>query len=130
MAQQLFQANEAVDAEFTEEGEIELDTSDIRFRRIGLTLLGITFGLFGGWATFAPLEGAALAPGVVMVKNYRKTVQHLEGGIVEEIRVRDGDLVNKDDVLVVLDDTQARAQHEILLGQFIFYKVPRGTSAV
>ena len=122
MAQQLFEADEAVDAEFTDDDAIVLDTSDTRFRRIGLTLLGITFGLFGGWATFAPLEGAALAPGVVMVKNYRKTVQHFEGGIVEQIRVRDGDLVQKGEVLVVLDDTQARAQHEILLGQFISYK--------
>ena len=123
MAQELIEAEPAEFVELDDHKEnIELDTSDTRYRRIGLIILGITFGLFGGWATFAPLEGAALAPGVVVVKNYRKTVQHLEGGLIEEIRVRDGDVVSKDQVLVVLDDTQARAQHEILLGQYISLK--------
>ncbi len=105
-----------------QKNQIELKTTDAGFKVIGLIILAITFGLFGGWAAFAPLDSAALAPGVVTVKNYRKTVQHLEGGIVKEILVRDGDVVTKDEVLIVLDDTQARAQLEILRSQFISLK--------
>ncbi|MFL6607896.1 MAG: HlyD family type I secretion periplasmic adaptor subunit, partial [Pseudomonas sp.] len=48
---------------------------DKPIRRIGYLMLLVTFGLFGGWATLAPLDSAALAPGVVTVKSYRKTVQ-------------------------------------------------------
>lgn len=79
----------------------------------------VTFGLFGGWAVFAPLESAALAPGVVTVKSYRKTVQHLEGGIVRELRVHDGDRVTAGDVLLVLDNTQARSETEMMRSQLI-----------
>ncbi|MFZ1427381.1 MAG: HlyD family type I secretion periplasmic adaptor subunit, partial [Geminicoccaceae bacterium] len=68
------------------------------------------FGGFGSWAAFVPLSGAAIAPAVVAPDGYRKTIQHLEGGIVAEIRVREGATVEAGDVLVVLDDTRARAE--------------------
>ena len=92
---------------------------DKPIRRIGYLMLLVTFGLFGGWATLAPLDSAALAPGVVTVKSYRKTVQHLEGGIVRELRVHDGDLVKAGDVLLVLDNTQARSEMEAMRSQLI-----------
>lgn len=101
------------------EGQFELEVSDRKPRLIGLFILFVTFGLFGTWAVVAPLDSAALAPGVVTVKTYRKTIQHLEGGIVEDIRVRDGDQVETGDVLLVLDDTQARAELGIVRGQMI-----------
>lgn len=93
------------------------NTDDTPIRMIGFTILLLVFGGFGSWAALAPLDSAALAPGVVTVKNYRKTVQHLEGGIVKDIRVRDGAEVKAGDLLLVLDDTQARAELEILRGQ-------------
>lgn len=96
-----------------------LPIDDQPVRRVGLIILLLSFGLFGGWATLAPLNSAALAPGVVTVKSYRKTVQHLEGGIVRELRVRDGDQVNAGDVLLVLDNTQARAETEMMRSQLI-----------
>jgi HlyD family secretion protein len=71
----------------------------------------VFFGGFGSWAALAPLSGAAVAPAIVAPEGYRKTVQHLEGGIVGGIRVRDGSLVEAGDVLVTLDDTRARAEH-------------------
>ncbi|AUO49775.1 HlyD family type I secretion periplasmic adaptor subunit [Pseudomonas ogarae] len=92
---------------------------DTPVRRIGYLMLLITFGLFGGWAALAPLDSSALAPGVVTVKSYRKTVQHLEGGIVRELRVHDGDLVKTGDVLLVLDSTQARSDMEMTRSQLI-----------
>ena len=92
---------------------------DRPIRRLGLLFVVIAFGVFGGWAALAPLDSAALAPGTIMVEGYRKTVQHLEGGIVKAIQVHDGDLVAKDQVLITLDDTQPRAQLEVLRGQYI-----------
>ena len=50
---------------------LPLVIDDLPIRRIGYAVLFVTFGLFGSWATFAPLNSAALAPGVVTVKSYR-----------------------------------------------------------
>ncbi|OUS01270.1 hemolysin secretion protein D [Gammaproteobacteria bacterium 54_18_T64] len=96
-----------------------LDIDDARIRSIGLVILLITFVVFGLWAVLAPLGGAALAPGVVVVKSHRKTVQHLEGGIVERLLVREGDTVSRGDVLLELDDTQSGAEMGIVNGQYI-----------
>jgi len=96
-----------------------LPTSDKRARTIGGIIVFVTFGLFGTWATFAPLDSAALAPGVVTVQSYRKTVQHLEGGIVKELHARDGEVVAAGDPLITLDDTQVRAEYGITRSQLI-----------
>ncbi|MEJ5864768.1 HlyD family type I secretion periplasmic adaptor subunit [Pseudomonas farsensis] len=102
-----------------DDADAPLPVDDRPTRRIGYLIVLVTFGLFGGWAALAPLESAALAPGVVTVKSYRKTVQHLEGGIVRELRVHDGDQVKAGDVLLVLDNTQARAEAEMIRSQLI-----------
>ncbi|CAL1240819.1 HlyD family type I secretion periplasmic adaptor subunit [Candidatus Methylocalor cossyra] len=91
---------------------------DRPLKRLGLVIVLTVFGGLGGWAALAPLGSASLAPGIVTVESYRKTVQHLEGGIVKQILARDGDRVEKDQTLVILDDTQARAQLEVLRGQY------------
>lgn len=100
----------------------DLPVSDRKIRRLGLAIVGVTFGLFGTWAAFAPLDGAVYAPGVVTVQTYRKTVQHLEGGIVKEVLVHDGDIVKRDDPLVVLDDAQLRFEYEMTRSQLIAAK--------
>lgn len=92
---------------------------DSRLRQAGMVLIVVIFGGLGGWAALAPLSSAAMAPGFVTVENYRKTIQHLEGGIVDQILVKDGDWVEKDQVLVILNDTQFRAQLEVLWGQLL-----------
>lgn len=96
-----------------------LPISDRRSRLIGFIIVFVTFGIFGTWATFAPLESAALAPGVVTVQSYRKTVQHLEGGIVKELLAHDGDMVAAGDPLIVLDDTQLRAEYGMTRSQLV-----------
>lgn len=93
--------------------------SDHRIRRFGYAVILIMFGFFGGWALLAPLDSAALAPGVVTVQTYRKTVQHLEGGIVKELLARDGDQVQTGQPLIILDDTQLRAEYDIVRSQLI-----------
>ena len=95
------------------------DLSDDRaIRRQGLVLVLVVFGGFGAWASLAPLTSAALAPGVITVEHYRKTVQHLEGGIIRTLDVHDGDSVQHGQVIATIDDTQSRAQLEVLRGQF------------
>jgi HlyD family secretion protein len=71
----------------------------------------------GIWSSLAPLESAAIASGVVESESSRKTIQHLEGGIVREILVSDGDAVRTGQVLIWLDDTKARAEVQSLQGQ-------------
>lgn len=101
------------------EGKFSLDVSDKKPKIIGFIILFITFGIFGTWAVTAPLDSAAIAPGVVTVKTHRKTVQHLEGGIVSQILVRDGDKVFEGDPILVLDPTQFLAELEITRGQLM-----------
>ena len=84
---------------------------------IGLAVVAAFFAGFGGWAAVATLESAAIAPDVVSVASNRKTVQHLEGGIVGEILVRDGDQVSAGQVLIRLDETQPRATLDLLRGR-------------
>ena len=81
---------------------------------IGFGVIAIFFVGFGAWAALAPLESAAIALGSVSVESQRKTVQHLEGGIVSEILVRDGDRVEQGQVILRLDETQPDATVELL----------------
>lgn len=83
----------------------------------GLMVIVIAIGGFGTWAAIAPMASAVIAPGVVNVDSKRKTVQHLEGGIVKELLVRDGDTVQADDVLIRLDETRPRATLGIIQGR-------------
>lgn len=84
---------------------------------IGLVVIMLFFGVLGLWSALAPLKSAAIAQGVLAVDSQRKTIQHLEGGIVQEIRVREGQQVSAGDVLVELDETQALARLELLNGR-------------
>jgi HlyD family secretion protein len=88
----------------------------------GLVLSGLAFaGVFvfgaGAWSVLAPLESAAMAPGVVESESNRKTIQHLEGGIIGSILVKDGDHVVAGQPLIRLDDTKPRTQLGALEGQ-------------
>jgi len=83
----------------------------------GLAVIAVFFFGFGTWAALAPLESAAIAPGIVVVDSNRKTIQHLEGGIVRDILITEGARVSAGDPLVVLDDTQPRASMGVQKGQ-------------
>lgn len=85
----------------------------------GWLIIALFFGGLGGWASLAPLSGAVVANGVVKVDGNRKSVQHLDGGIVKELRVREGDHVEAGDILIVLDDSQTRAEYDVLSEQYV-----------
>src|SRR6476660_8975220 len=93
---------------------------------VGWLIIAIFFGGIGSWAVTAPLNGAVVGNAVVKVEGNRKSVQHLDGGIVKELRIKEGDKVNAGDVLVVLDETQAQAEYDVLSQQ---YMVLRATEA-
>ncbi len=83
----------------------------------GTALIGIFLIGFGTWSAFAPLESAAMASGTVVAESSRKTIQHLEGGIIGAILVHDGDAVRTGQTLIRLDDTKARTTLAALTGQ-------------
>jgi HlyD family type I secretion membrane fusion protein len=80
----------------------------------GYTAIALVFVVFGAWAVTAPLASAVSASGMVSVESNRKTVQHLEGGIVSEIVATEGDVVNPGDVILKLDPTQALGNYHFL----------------
>ena len=90
-------------------------------RSIGVHLFGVSaiiavlvFGI-GGWATFTPIHGAVMASGQLVVESDVKKVQHPTGGVVGAIRVREGSRVAAGDILITLDETQIRANLDIVL---------------
>ena len=80
----------------------------------GMAVIGVLVIGFGGWAGTTTLSGALIAPGSIVVDSNVKKVQHPTGGIVGEVRVRDGDSVKLGDVVVKLDDTVTRANLAIV----------------
>ncbi|MBV9533198.1 MAG: HlyD family type I secretion periplasmic adaptor subunit [Bradyrhizobium sp.] len=84
---------------------------------IGHALIAFTFFILGGWSAIAKLDSAVTAPGVVAEGSGRKSVQHLEGGIIKEIFVREGERVTAGQVLFRLDPTQAQSSFELLKNQ-------------
>lgn len=85
----------------------------------GVVIVLVFFVGLGGWAAVAPLSSAVIASAVIKVEGNRKAVQHLEGGIVREIRVKEGATVGAGEVLIILDDTQARSAMDLYSRQHI-----------
>ncbi len=80
----------------------------------GLFIIVTTFGGGGLWATYTSISGAIIAQGIIGVESKVKTVQHLDGGIVRKIDVRDGDKVEAGDLLLTLDGTSLRVNLNIV----------------
>lgn len=95
-----------------------MPSSDHRaYAHLGLAAIGIVFAFFGGFGAKAPLDSAAIAPGQVATESSTKPIQHLEGGIVREILVKESDAVKEGQVLFRLEPTQARANSDIVRKQ-------------
>lgn len=92
------------------------ETADItnsgRAARVGLWTLAIGLGGFLVWASLAPLDEGVPTQGMVSIDTKRRTVQHLQGGMVQEVLVREGEQVKAGQLLVRLDDSTVRANYE------------------
>lgn len=86
---------------------------------IGSAIVGVFIVGLGTWAAFAPLSGAVLAQGVVKVEDSRKVVKNRDGGIVSQVMVRDGQHVEAGDILMRMDDVQARSAYEVYDNQYM-----------
>ena len=96
------------------ESDTQLFGASLRWAVYGAAVVFTILILF---AAFVPLAGGAIASGVVSPEGSRRTVQHLEGGIIVQLNVRDGDIVSSGSTLVVLDETQSLAEYNIALNR-------------
>lgn len=85
----------------------------------GATSLMLFLGLFLAWGFLFRLDSAALATGKIITDSYTKKIQHLEGGIIHKIHIKDGAEVKKGDLLIELDSTQSESQVGILQSRYI-----------
>lgn len=98
--------------------DVQLNPKSDRFvRRMTLTCF-VGLGGFLAWSGIAPLEEGVAAHGKVVVETNRQSIQHLEGGIVHDLRVREGDRVSAGDVLVVLQDTTSLAGRDQVIQEY------------
>ncbi|MEN9984988.1 MAG: hypothetical protein RI925_490 [Pseudomonadota bacterium] len=104
---------------FDQQPAITVDVDAHSPARWGMMVLGIGFGGFLLWAAFAPLDAGVSSQGTVKVASNRKTIQHLTGGIVDAIEVKEGQAVKKNQVLVRLNPTNANAQLGIVQAQYL-----------
>lgn len=86
---------------------------------VGLVFVVLFFGGLGGWAALAPLASAVNAYGTLQASGQNKVVQHLDGGIIQELLVKNGDKVKSGQVLVRLDQTQAQAAVNLIRSQYL-----------
>ena len=96
------------------------------FIRAGLICVVLLGGGLGGWAATAKLQGAVISPGNLRVESQRQIVQHPDGGVVGEILVREGDLVDAGTVLIRLDGTTLQSELAVLESQLFELMARRG----
>lgn len=90
---------------------------------VGITVLMLFFGVFGIWAVFAPIEGSVSASGQVVSSSSKKIIQHLEGGVIDEILVKEGDRVEAGELLIKLQNLSSQSQKNILEGNLYTLRV-------
>ena len=98
---------------------VDLQTDTRAPARLGFWVLIVGFGLFLAWAAWAPLDEGVVAPATVSVEMRRKTIQHLQGGVIKEVLVGEGQRVKRGDTLVVLDDAAVRASFESIRQNYL-----------
>lgn len=97
-------------------------TDSSRAARIGLWVLAVGFGGFLLWAGLAPLDEGVPTQGAVAIDTKRKTIQHLTGGIVKQVLVREGERVKEGQVLIKLDEAVVRANYEAVRQHYLGFR--------
>lgn len=96
------------------------DPDPVAWRRLalaGYALIVAAFGITGAWAALVRLDRAVISPGVIVAESSRKVVQHFEGGMVQEVLVKDGQSVRAGDVLLRIDPLQSQASADLFRNQ-------------
>lgn len=112
------------DADISLMGSALMDTR--KPARLGLWVLALGFGGFLAWAAWAPLDEGVPSPGMVALDTKRKAVQHLSGGIVREVFVREGDTVKDGQTLIRLDDAAAKANYQAVRQRYLGLRAMEG----
>ncbi len=129
--QRVFRKNRVSDEDYQKIGDVTAQQPELNIHfadskniiRAGMMVVFLFFGVGGLWVTFAEITGAVIAQGEIKVDTERKTVQHLEGGIVRKILVRNGDQVTVGQPLIQLDTTRAAAITSQYLLQIAAFKL-------
>lgn len=87
--------------------------------RLGFWVLVVGFGLFMAWAALAPLDEGVSVPAVVSIETRRKAIQHVQGGVVKQLAVKEGQQVKAGDVLLLIDDGPTRAAHQSIRQNYL-----------
>lgn len=101
-------------------GPVSSNKPSSDFRRIAMTgyaIIIFTFGVMGGWAALANIDAGVVAAGVISVESKRQVVQHLEGGIIKEIKIREGQKVEEGELLFRIDDTTPQSNRDAVRNQ-------------
>lgn len=93
--------------------------------RQGLIVILLFFGILGGWAVFGKISGAVVVPGTIIIDTERKTVQHLEGGIIDTIHVREGDRVDEGQSLITLKSVTVNSSVDMANKNLILFLAAR-----
>ena len=120
------QALQPIDVDVESASGESLSGDTRRLVRLGLWAIGAGFGGFLIWAAFAPLDEGVPTSGMVSVDTKRKAVQHLQGGIVREVLVREGQTVDTNQVVIRLDDAVARANYEATRQRYMGLRAMEG----
>ena len=91
--------------------ESKIAHSSINYGVKALILFAV---IFLAWAVFLPIQSASIAEGMIVLDFNRKTIQHLEGGIIDQILVKEGQAVKEGEVLFYLHDIKAKTEQQIL----------------
>ncbi|MDY0122986.1 HlyD family type I secretion periplasmic adaptor subunit [Sulfurimonas sp.] len=103
----------------SQQQEVKMPSTDAsKVIGFGLAIIFLLFAVFGGWAAYAPLAESSVAIGTVSADLEKKTLQHLEGGVIERIEVKDGDEVREGDLLLKLRDVHIKSQLDIYKTQY------------
>ncbi|MFA7281225.1 MAG: HlyD family type I secretion periplasmic adaptor subunit [Sterolibacterium sp.] len=108
------------------EGELILPTDTSQPARVGLWVLGLGFGGFLLWTGLAPLDEGVPTQGMVTIDTKRKAVQHLSGGIIKQMLVKEGQSVKQDDPLLSIDDAVSLANYESVRQHYLTLRAMEG----
>ncbi|ADY73957.1 type I secretion membrane fusion protein, HlyD family [Desulfurobacterium thermolithotrophum DSM 11699] len=97
-----------------EKNKVKVDLDDKKYITFGSLVVFLIFGLLIGWAALAKIDTVVVAPGKVVVKSYKKPVQHKDWGTVTRIFVKEGDFVKKGDPLLELEKLEQDTNYKVL----------------